>query len=72
MTSTNIPDFVRLTGVREVHASLRSQPKMGEMIFHKEGIYMGGEKVNNGLMVEYGYKYADGEQIRSVVFGHMK
>lgn len=62
----NIPGLMRATPrLREVHASMRSF-SWGAMHFRKEGVYMGGEKRNSGLEVEYGCKGADEKRIRVV------
>ena len=62
----NIPGLLRATpGLREVHASMRSF-SWGAMQFRKEGVYMGGEKRNSGLEVEYGCKGADEKRVRVV------
>ena len=62
----NILALLRATpGLREVHASMRSF-SWGAMQFRKEGVYMGGEKRNIGLEVEYGCKGADEKRIRVV------
>ena len=62
----NIPALVAATGLREVHASMRSF-LWGAMQFRKEGVYMGGEKRNDGCEAEYGLKGADEQRIRLVV-----
>ena len=41
----NIGSVVAATGVRMVHASLRST-RDGGMAYRKEGVFMGGDKVN--------------------------
>lgn len=69
LTDANIPSFVSATGVREVHASLRGEWTDGAMVFRKAHVFMGGEKRNDSLAVEYAQKTADEEKIRRVVTG---
>jgi copper homeostasis protein CutC len=69
LTAENLPSFVSVTGVREVHASLRGEWVSGGMGYRREGVYMGGEKRNDGLHIEYATKSADETKIR-VVTGH--
>jgi copper homeostasis protein CutC len=61
-----VHSFVAATGVREVHASLRGAHVFGAMSYMKPGVYMGGEKRNEGLEAEYANKYADEAAIRAV------
>lgn len=66
LTAANLPSFVAATGCSEVHGSLRGEWKFGRMEFKKAGVYMGGEKRNDGLTCEYATKEADEEKIRQV------
>jgi hypothetical protein len=54
------------TGVPEVHASLRVKT-FGAMTFHREGVYMGGEKSNHGLAPEYGLSHACPRRVTAVL-----
>jgi copper homeostasis protein CutC len=66
VTESNVGDLVAMTGVQAVHASLRRE-FMGSMEFKKEDVFMGGEKKNEGIKTEYGFKAADKERIEAVV-----
>ena len=67
LNEENLADFVRHTGVREVHGSLRSAlPPPLEQRFLKPGVFMGGEKRNIGAETEYEIKVADETKIRTV------
>lgn len=67
LTPDNIPSLLTHTHLHEVHASLRtSSPVWGRMQFKKDGVYMGGEKKNEGLSAEYARKKADAEKIKTV------
>lgn len=67
VTASNVSSFVSSTGVREVHASLRSF-RWGRSLLsaRKAGVFMGGEKVNKGLEIEYGMRMAEEDTIRQV------
>lgn len=66
LTPDNIPSFAAHTGVCEVHASLRGDWQWGRMQWRKSGVFMGGEKRNDGPHVEYAIKTADESKIRAV------
>ena len=62
ITDQNVATLVKATGLREIHASLRTQV-MGAMRFHRPALFMGGEKRNEGLQSEYGRSVASAERI---------
>ena len=66
VTEHNVGQLVALTGVGEVHASARAF-SWSAMKYRKAGVYMGGEKVNAGLEVEYGRKAADEGKVREML-----
>jgi copper homeostasis protein CutC len=66
LTARNIPSFVSVSGVREVHASIRGEWTFGRMEYRKSDVYMGGEKRNDGLHIEYATKQADEQRIRVI------
>jgi copper homeostasis protein len=55
ITIENILELREQTGLREFHASARSVHD-GKMKYRKSGVYMGGEKKNDSLDVEYTFK----------------
>lgn len=66
VTEANIASLVAATGVHEVHGSARTF-QWGESVYRKQGVYMGGEKLNSGDEVEYGRKVTDANKVRTMV-----
>ena len=66
VTEHNVGQLVTQSGVGEVHASARAFQWSG-MKYRKSGVYMGGEKVNAGLEVEYGRKVSDEGKVREML-----
>ena len=66
ITESNIYELLNYTGCQEIHGSARTM-KDGKMIYRKSGVYMGGEKSNTGLEVEYSMKIADENRVRAML-----
>jgi len=62
---SNVKKLIDETGVREVHGTFRKR-EQSQMHFKKEGIYMGGEKRNEGLGTEYSWKCTDSKVVAKV------
>ena len=65
VTEQNIASVLTATLCTEVHASARSFA-WGAMRYRREGVYMGGEKFNAGLEVEYGRRVSDEQRVREM------
>lgn len=67
VSEENISAIVQATGVQEVHGSARGPRQWGRMEFRREGVYMGGEKRNEGLDAEYANKFCSEARVREFV-----
>jgi copper homeostasis protein len=66
ITEENVVKLLTATGLREVHASMRSS-RDGGMEYRREGIYMGGEKHNNSLDIEYSHRISNADRIAQFI-----
>lgn len=65
VSEENIASLLAHTGCHEIHGSARKQ-RDGLMQYRKSGVFMGSEKVNAGLEVEYALKVADEARVRQM------
>lgn len=66
VSEQNIAQLVAAGGVQEVHASLRTGPLDGPMVYRKAGLFMGSGKVNNDLS-EFSKKVCDAARVRAAI-----
>ena len=66
ITELNVSAVLAHSCAHELHASARTF-QWSAMKYRKAGVYMGGEKVNAGLEVEYGRKVSDESKIKDML-----
>ena len=66
ITEGNVGAVLQQSGAHELHASARTF-HWSPMTYRKGGVYMGGEKLNAGLDVEYGRKTCDVAKVKEML-----